>query len=81
MLDQCSQKLHLPSAARRLYTEDGTHILHMDQLRQWIAKGGNKMTKGMLGHCSEEKKRNDVPVDTPNQEDKHERQADGMLMS
>nr|XP_039274440.1 doublecortin domain-containing protein 1-like [Styela clava] len=45
ILDQCSHKLRITSAARRLYTEDGTQILHMDQLKQWVQKVGKKMKK------------------------------------
>nr|CAB3263220.1 uncharacterized protein LOC104266468 [Phallusia mammillata] len=35
ILEQCTQRLSLGAAARRLYTSDGMHILHMDQLIEW----------------------------------------------
>lgn len=48
VLDQCSQKLHLSSAARRLYTGDGTQILHMDQLKQWVERVAKESRKSSL---------------------------------
>ena len=36
ILDQCTPKLRMTSAARRLYTSDGCIILDLDDLIEWM---------------------------------------------
>ena len=37
-MEQCTQRLGLNSAARRLYTSKGMQILHMEQLIEWATE-------------------------------------------
>ena len=43
ILEQCTQRLALGAAARRLYTADGMHVLHMEQLIQWAVDNFYKL--------------------------------------
>ncbi|XP_077995160.1 doublecortin domain-containing protein 1-like isoform X2 [Glandiceps talaboti] len=45
LLDQCTHRLGLNSAARRLYTEDGNLILSKDDLIQWAVENYMKLSK------------------------------------
>ena len=38
ILEQCTQRLGVGMAARRLYTNSGMQILHMEQLIQWAVE-------------------------------------------
>nr|XP_026693743.1 uncharacterized protein LOC104266468 isoform X1 [Ciona intestinalis] len=42
ILEQCTQRLSLGTAARRLYTSDGMHVLHIEQLIEWAVKNFQK---------------------------------------
>ncbi|XP_076817747.1 doublecortin domain-containing protein 1-like isoform X1 [Clavelina lepadiformis] len=77
ILEQCTQRLPLGTAARRLYTSDGMHILHMEQLIEWASNNFYKQQEersvmlvgGKNVYERGEPEGNPLNLDTQKQED------------